>query len=113
MTEKATETQRGILLYHRVLTDEGFDKSASDLFELIRYAQQQWPGKRRILSLDVDGHRNSVGGFTAEMFELMNEYVIGHLGRYLSEVITPLTHVANPNTQDDDVPDLQQIAPLK
>src|SRR5262245_22629465 len=61
---------RAIAIYHRVYPHEGFEESAQILFKLVQRAQLQYPGKRRLLYLDIDGHRNSEGGFDADMLEL-------------------------------------------
>ena len=52
-----------VALYHIVYNHEGFEESAQALFKLIQRAQSLSPGKKRILYLDIEGHRNSDGSF--------------------------------------------------
>ncbi len=50
---------RGVALYHVVYPHEGFAESAQTLFTLIRRAQAVKPGARRMLFLDIEGHRRN------------------------------------------------------
>lgn len=98
-------TETGVAIYHVVHANEGFEESAQTLFDLVKSAQQQWPGKRRVLFLDIEGHRNNAGGFDPDMVELMQDYLVGFLGHHLSEIVAPLFHVSASNAQDNDIPD--------
>jgi len=71
-----------VALYHVVYEHEGFDESAQNLFKLVQSAQSVKPGKKRMLYLDIEGHRNSEGGLNADMFELLNEFLLGFLRTY-------------------------------
>ncbi len=95
---------RTVSIYHVVYQLERFEESAQTVFNLVRKAQQQQPGKQRILYLDIEGHKNDDGGFDADMFELQNEFLMGFLIRYLSEIHTPLVRAKNPNLQDNNIP---------
>ena len=95
----------GIAIYHVVYKDEDFEKSACILMDLIAEAQKTAPGKKRILFLDIDGHRNSDGVFDRDMFELQSKYILSFLAPYLSEIYLPLGHMKNNNLQNNDVPD--------
>ncbi len=57
-------------LYHVVYPHERFDEAATTLFELVRGAEERSPGQRRVLYLDIDGHRNAEGGYDLDMYEL-------------------------------------------
>jgi len=102
---KTIEDDRDVALYHVVYAHEGFEESARALFTLVRRAQAVKPGKRRRLFLDIDGHRNSNGGFDADMIELQKDFLVGFLAPFLCEVHCPLVILKNPRTQDDDIPD--------
>ena len=106
---KKPNAQASVAIRHVVRRHEGFDESARTLLELVKSAQERNPGKRRVLYLEVEGHRNSAGGFDDDMIELMKEYVIGFLGRHLSEVHTPLVHIEATTPQGDDIPDELKI----
>ena len=92
-----------VALYHIVYKHEGFEESAQALFKLIEQAQSLSPGKKRILYLYIEGHRNSNGGFDNDMFELQVEFLLGLLSPYLSEIHRPIFNAANPKSQKNDI----------
>jgi hypothetical protein len=81
---------RTIVLYHLVRRTEDFEVAALDLFGLVRAAWEKYPGAKLALYLDIDGHRNELGAFDLDMFELQNEFVIGYLGKWLWSIWEPL-----------------------
>ena len=95
---------RAVAIYHVVYEHEGFEESARTLFKLVHKAQRQHPGKRRELYLDIEGHRNSEGGFDADMFELQEVFLVGFLSPFLSKIHAPLVKAKNPNPQDNEIP---------
>jgi hypothetical protein len=91
-----------VALYHRVYAHEGFEHAAKILFDLVRAAQDQAPNKPRQLFLDIDGHRNTKGGFDADMAELQTEFLATFLLPFLTVAHTPLLDgVRNPNQRND------------
>lgn len=101
-----------IILYHRVMRRENFEKAAKDLFDLLRIAQVKSPNINRILYVDIDDHKNSKGGFDHDMFELQQDFGVGFLGKFFSEVHFPLIDFINPNPQCNDIPaDLSIFSP--
>jgi hypothetical protein len=101
---RVEHSDRAVAIYHVVYAHEGFEESAQALFRLVQNAQRQQPGKKRNLFLDIDGHRNNEGGFDSDMHELQNEFVLGFLSQFLSEIHAPLFHAKNPKPQSDDIP---------
>ena len=93
-----------IILYHRVMRRENFEKATRDLFDLLKTAQVKSPNIDRILYVDIDGHKNSKGGFDHDMFELQQDFGIGFLGKFFSEVHFPLINFINPNPQCNNIP---------
>lgn len=91
------------LIYHLVHNDESFDDCTEKLLLLTRHAAESQPGRRRVLFLDIEGHRNANGGFDAEMYGLQRDFVIGWLMPYLSEAHMPLGNFRN-DEQRDDIP---------
>ena len=79
-----------VALYHIVYRDEGFEEAATALFELVREAERTYPGQRRVLYLDIEGHRNEQGGYDHDMLELQREFVLGVLRPFLAEAHLPL-----------------------
>jgi hypothetical protein len=99
-----TIDDRGVALYHVVLPHEGFEESARALFRLIRRAQEMKPGGRRMLFLDIEGHREADGRFDADMRELQQAFLFDVLAPFLTEAHCPLVILRNPHPQDDDLP---------
>ncbi len=67
-------------------------------------AEQQWPGKNRMLCLDIEGHRDPDGCFDTDMYELQDSFLLGFLGQYLSEIYAPLIKIQNRHPQKNDIP---------
>ena len=102
---------RGVALYHVVLPHEGFEDAARALFRLVRRAQDVNPGARRMLFLDIEGHRQPDGSFDADMRELQQEFLFDVLAPFLTEAHCPLVTLRNPHPQDDDLPEDLMIEP--
>ncbi|MFF0427126.1 HNH endonuclease [Streptomyces sp. NPDC004520] len=102
-------TTKGIALYHDMRVEEDFTKCATRLFSILKQAAASNPGAPRYLFLDVQGHRNAAGGFDADAFEIIHEFLLDFLGPYLTEISTPLYRVRNPEPQREDVPDVLNI----
>ena len=96
---------KGVLLVHDMRVHETFEQCSHRLFTIVRDAVRRFPTKPRFLHLMVQGHRNSVGGFDDDAFEIMSEFLLGTLMPFLTEASTPLLHVRNPNGQSNDIPD--------
>ncbi len=102
-------TERAIALYHVVYRHERFEEAAQALFSLVRDAQARFPDQRGELFLDIEGHRDEQGGFDPDMFELQQDFLLGFLGRFLSEIHTPLITVSKPKGQENNIPDYLDI----
>jgi hypothetical protein len=77
------------------------------IIDMINHAGRQYPGKPRILVPDIEGHRNSKGGWDDSMYVLQHDIIAELLTPWLTEVQTPLIHYrANPDQRrsDDDLP---------
>jgi hypothetical protein len=90
-----SDSKKGTAVYHAVKRHEDFETAAQMLFELTREAAQRFPGKPRHLFLDIDGHRNSEGGFDHDMLELQQQFLMEFIGPYYSEVHAPLVNFKN------------------
>ena len=93
-----------VALYHVVYAQEDFEESVQTLFRLVQRAQRLHPGNKRKLYLDIEGHRNSEGGFDTDMLELQKDFLLGFLSPYLSEIHCPLVSVTNSKPQENDIP---------
>ena len=98
-----------IALYHRVMRRENFEKAAKDLFDLLRSAQANYPNTDRILYVDIDGHKNSAGGYDNDMYELQKDFGLGLLGKYFIEIHFPLGDFINSKPQRNDIPTKLEI----
>lgn len=106
---KGSLQSRGVAIYHLVLEDDDFEASVDHLHRQILYAQQTFPGRKRSLYLDIDGHRNSDGGFDHDMFELQRHFLLGFLSPFLSELYMPLISVKTGKLQRNDIPEKLEI----
>ena len=95
----------GVAIYHVVFANEDFDQTAFHLLQLIQRAKRNYPGQKRNLYLDIEGHRNANGGFDNDMLELQKEFTIGFLLQFLSRVVMPLFTIENPQPQNDEIPE--------
>lgn len=99
-------------IYHRVYAHENFETAAHTLHRLVVEAQKKFPDAPRHLYLDIDGHRNSEGGFDPDMFELQRHFVLGFLAEFLTEINIPLGEGAiRTKSQRNDVPEILNIGP--
>lgn len=103
------EQEKNICLYHRIMRRENFETAAKDLFQMLLNAQKTYPDQARVLYLDIDGHRNSEGGFDDDMLELQKEFGMGFLLPYFTEIHFPLISVRNAKAQRNDIPEGLEI----
>ena len=95
---------KAVMIYHVVLPKEDFQTSAKHLFSLIKSAQVREPNRKRCLFLDIEGHRTTKGGFDNDMFELQQNFLLGFMFRWISELHMPLIHIRNNKAQANDLP---------
>ena len=96
---------RPIAIAHRVLAHEDFEHTAQILLKLLNDAQRKFPGANRSLFLEIDGHRNSKGGFDDDMLELQSKFMQEFLLQFVNRAVTPLAEFKNPKPQNDAIPE--------
>jgi len=101
---KVESDDKAAAIYHVVYSHEKFEESAQILFKLVQRVQNVQPGKKRNLFLDIEGHRNSKGDFDADMLELQENFLLGFLAQFLSEIHCPLFKATNPKPQENVLP---------
>ena len=101
---RVESSAKAIAIYHVVYAHEGFAAAAQTLFKLVQEAQRLHPGQKRTLYLDIEGHRMGEGGFDADMVELQQEFLLGFLSPYLSEIHAPLVRATNTKPQENALP---------
>lgn len=106
--EKAQE--KAVLLYHDMAVYENFERCARRVFEVLRNAERQMPGKPRHLFLRVQGHRNDAGGFDHDAMEIIRNFAMEFLLPYLTRLTTPFHTLGNNHPQRNDVPEELQIS---
>ncbi|MFD3816252.1 hypothetical protein ACFWRZ_14395 [Streptomyces rubiginosohelvolus] len=106
---EADAKPKGIALYHDMRVEEDFAKCATRIFSILKKAAATSPGAPRYLYLDIQGHRNAAGGFDTDAFEIIQEFLMGFLSPYLTEISTPLYQARNPRPQREDIPDVLTI----
>lgn len=100
---------KGIAIYHDMKIYENFERSSQRIFECVQDAQRRRPGAPRYLYLDIQGHKNAVGGYDHDAHELIREFSMGFLLKYLTRVSTPLGAVENTGPQCNDIPEALRI----
>jgi hypothetical protein len=100
---------KSVAIYHAVYAHEDFKTAATTLFELVKGSAARCPGKKRVLFLDIDGHRNDQGGFDRDMLELQKEFVVDFLEQFLTEVHMPLGAFRMVKPQSNVFPDRLEI----
>ncbi|MFI1092894.1 HNH endonuclease [Streptomyces sp. NPDC020917] len=103
------KAKNGIAIYHDMKVYENFERSALRIFECIKNAEKVSPGAPRYLYIDIQGHRNEAGGYDHDAFELIQDYSLGFLLDYLTEIHTPLYGVRNRSRQRNNMPDVLRI----
>jgi len=95
-----------VLLQHRVLAEDDFERAVRDVFTLARTAQDRHPGAIRSLVLTIEGHAGERAGFDPDFFEFQQEFMLGAIGKFFTWIEMPLTgKLGNPLAQKDDLPD--------
>jgi hypothetical protein len=98
-------TKPPVVIAHRVFAHENFDKAAQTLLRLLHGAQLQSPDAERVLYLDIDGYKNSNGGFDDDMYELQAKFMAEILMKFLTRVETPLDAYRNSMPKDNNIPE--------
>ncbi|MGP4052818.1 hypothetical protein [Streptomyces sp. 2A115] len=106
---RKSPAKKAVAIYHDMKVYENFERSAQRIFECVQAAQKQSPGAPRFLYLDVQGHRNEAGGYDHDAYELMREFALGFMGKYLTEIHTPFVDIRTKNPQCDDIPAFLRI----
>ena len=94
----------GVAIYHVVYAHEDFERTAFNLLRLLQKAQREYPGQKRNLFIDIEGHRTAAGEFDHDMLELQSEFATEFLMQFLSRMVMPLATLENPRPQNDEVP---------
>jgi hypothetical protein len=94
-----------IAIAHRVLAHEDFERTVQILLKLLNMAQREFPGVKRSLFLEIDGHRNSNGGFDDDMLELQSKFMEEVLLQFVTRAVTPLAEFENPAPQNNIIPE--------
>ncbi|MEV7212658.1 hypothetical protein AB0O31_06165 [Kitasatospora cineracea] len=94
-----------VAICHDMAVYENFERAAMRIFQCVRTAEEVRPGAPRTVYLSIQGHRNEVGGYDHDAFELMYDFLLGFLGDYLTEIHTPFHHIVNSKKQRNDLPD--------
>jgi hypothetical protein len=102
---QAGAAPKALTLYHCIYPEENFHDAAHALFDLVAYTQRTFPGAKRQLFLDIEGHRTPTDAFDGDMFELQKDFLLGFLMPFLTEVRMPLAGARNQNPQREDLPD--------
>lgn len=94
-----------VAIYYVVGADESFYEAARAVVDLLRQAQERFPGWPRAFYLDIEGHTLPDGRLEEDFVEFQQEFLFSVVGPFVTAMDTPLTGgVLNPEPQRDDVP---------
>jgi hypothetical protein len=92
-------------LYHVMYATECFGDAAEALFTIVRDCARKFPGGKRRLYFDIEGHRKPGGGWDADADSLLAYFVPEVLGMWLTRYNdADGNEVINPDP-GDNVPD--------
>ncbi|MFF2886987.1 HNH endonuclease [Paenibacillus sp. NPDC057967] len=97
--------EKGLAIYHCVYEHENFETTVEILLKLLNRAQADSPNQKRVLYLDIEGHRNAVRGFDHDMLELQKDFMLGFFMKFFTQVSMPLGKVENKNLQNNEIPE--------
>ena len=95
--------EKAMLCYAVMKRREDLADTLSEILTVLGYAMRRFPGKPRILVLDIEGHRNSEGGLDTDAFTLQ-KLAIYPLGEWFTEIDGPIAHTKpeSPSPQRED-----------
>lgn len=106
----ALNFDNSVSVYYVVQPEETFEEAASGVVELVREAEQRYPGWPRTFYLDIVGHSDVQGRLEDDFVEFQQEFLFSIIGPFVTAMETPLTGgVVNPEAQRNDVPDRLKI----
>ena len=99
-----------VSVYHIVGEEDTFEVAAQAVFNLLKDAQERFPGWSRIFFLDIAGHEGEARGFSPDFYEFQQEFLFSVVAPFVSAFETPLTGgLVNPDSQRNDLPDRLNI----
>lgn len=97
-----TENKNNVAIYHVIFENENFNEAARALFNLTKESIKKYKHEKRILYLDIDGHRLSDGAFDNDMWELQFNFIAQNLLFYYTEINLPIAKIINPYEQIEE-----------
>lgn len=96
MTSK-TEDSDTIALYHEITEGESAFKAIQNIWNLLRdaYESDEMDASPDNIDLyvDINGHRNEEGGFTADMFLIQKKLFVNIFPAFVDEIHFPLSEI--------------------
>ena len=104
--EPITEDASKAAVYYLVKDKETFEHAAQTIYGLTATAQRKQPNKERILVVEVEGNKNSAGGFNKDIHELLMHFLPDMMIKHVKELVSPFGRVLNSTPQVNDFPEL-------
>lgn len=99
-----------VSLYHIVSSSDDFEKAVTDVFGLLKQAQNRYPDWPRVFYLEIEGHEGPRNGFDEDLFEFQQEFWFSTIAHFVTAFEGPLIgKLINPNAQRNDLPDQMVI----
>jgi len=95
-----------VSLYHIVSSSDDFEKAVTDVFGLLKKAQERYPDWPRVFYIEIEGHKGPRDGFDDDFFEFQQEFWFSTIAHFVTAFEGPLVgKLINPNAQRNDLPD--------
>ena len=104
-SSNAPAASKAIALYHVIRKSESLSSGSTHILGLIQKAQRDYPGRRRDLFLDIEGHCARDGDFSPETKAFIADIVMDFFGQFISRLHIVGLAIAPPGPQRDDIPD--------
>lgn len=98
---KVPRNDKDIVLRCNISEKENFEQAAKKIYNLIYTIGKKAPKVPRTLIVEIQGHRNSEGGYDHDMFELQYEFLTKCILPFIHILHIPLISIENPNIQED------------
>lgn len=98
---RVVKNKDDIVLKCKISKNENFEQAATKIYNLIYNTQKRFPELNRTLIIEIEGHRNSQGGYDKDMFELQYEFLTKAMFQFIHILHIPLISIENKNPQQD------------
>ncbi len=101
-----------VSIYAIISPEDSFEDAASEVFSMLKTAEEKYPGWPRIFFVDIAGHEGDRSGFSEDFFEFQQEFWFSAVAQFVTAFELPITGaLVNPEPQKNDLPDGLTVNP--